>query len=358
MALTVKVPGSKKGPAQIYAEEGYVAAVVETGGDTAAEQSASVDEVVKAAANLKTLSSITLRNIGIIGFGVGAAVVASAMSEIPDIGALVLYYPSIEDWSFVRFDNSDLSIVVQFAASEDQTRGYGDLAARYADQTHVSLYSYPSTSVGFALAGSPTFDKPASMMAYSRTLGCLRQQLGPRYDLAKIWEEHCLYEFGERDARKTMKTMVAEPYANHIPTMTGGVGHDHLLRFYTHHFVNSNPADTKLIPISQTVGVDRIVDEMLFCFTHDKEIDWLLPGVEPTGRYVEIPLVAIVNIRGDKLYNEHIYWDQASVLVQLGKLDPKGLPIAGIETAKKLLDPSLPSNTLMSRWRDSEGQPV
>ena len=95
---------------------------------------------------------------------------------------------------------------------------------------------------------------------------------------------------------------------------------------------------------------------MLFCFTHDIEIDWMLPGIPPTGRYVEIPLLAVVCFRGDKLYNEHIYWDQASVLVQIGVLDPAHVPaIAGVETARKLLDQSLPSNTLMDRWAESEG---
>ena len=177
-------------------------------------------------------------------------------------------------------------------------------------------------------------------------------------DLNALWEAHCRHEFGERDVDATMKTMVREPYVNHIPTMTGGVGHDQLKRFYTHHFVNSNPEDTKLIPISRTVGADRIVDEMLFCFTHTREIDWMLPGIPPTGKYVEIPLVAIVSFRGDKLYNEHIYWDQASVLVQIGKLDRAGLPVAGIETARKLLDKTLPSNTLMRAWATSEGKPV
>ena len=86
---------------------------------------------------------------------------------------------------------------------------------------------------------------------------------------------------------------------------------------------------------------------MLFCFTHDIEIDWMLPGVAPTGRHVEIPLVAIVSFRGDKLYHEHIYWDQASVLVQIGLLDAAGLPVAGVETARKLLDETLRSNNLM-----------
>src|ERR1051325_4398880 len=144
-----------------------------------------------------------------------------------------------------------------------------------------------------------------------------------------------------------MKTTIDEPYVNHVPTMTGGVGQKDLARFYERHFVNGNPKDTKLIPISRTIGADRLVDEMLFCFTHDMEIDWMLPGVKPTGKPVEIPLVAIVNFRGGKLYHEHIYWDQASVLVQIGLLDPKNLPIAGIDTARKLVDESRPSNTLM-----------
>ena len=123
-----------------------------------------------------------------------------------------------------------------------------------------------------------------------------------------------------------------------------------------YHFVDGNPPDTRLIPISRTIGATQVVDDMLFCFTHTSEIDWMLPGIAPTGKPVEIPLVAIVKFRGDKLYHEHIYWDQASVLVQIGKLDPKGLPVAGAETARKLLDEHLPSNTLMANWASSEGR--
>jgi carboxymethylenebutenolidase len=96
---------------------------------------------------------------------------------------------------------------------------------------------------------------------------------------------------------------------------------------------------------------------MLVSFTHDVEIDWMLPGVPPTGKYVEVPTVAIVNFRGDKLCHEHIYWDQASVLVQIGLLNPGGLPVAGVETAKKLADVTRPSNTLMTRWVESAGTP-
>ncbi|MGE0225372.1 MAG: ester cyclase [Acetobacteraceae bacterium] len=178
------------------------------------------------------------------------------------------------------------------------------------------------------------------------------------HDLAALWEEHCRHEFETRDVDATMATMVERPYVNHIPTMTGGVGHDELKRFYKYHFIGENPDDTQLIPISRTIGSDQLVDEMLFCFTHTREIDWMLPGVAPTGRRVEVPLVAIVRFRDGKVAHEHIYWDQASVLVQIGKLNPAGLPVAGVETARKVADTSLPSNTLMSRWHTSEGKPI
>ena len=145
--------------------------------------------------------------------------------------------------------------------------------------------------------------------------GLATETHAPPYDLSALWDKHCEYEFDARDVAATMSTMVSEPYVNHIPTMTGGVGAKELSRFYEHHFVNGNPKDTHMIPISRVVGTDRVVDEMLFCFTHDREIDWMLPGIAPTGKPVKVPLVAIVAFRDGKLCNEHIYWDQASVLV-------------------------------------------
>lgn len=167
------------------------------------------------------------------------------------------------------------------------------------------------------------------------------------YDLAELWDAHCRHEFETRDVDATMATMVAEPYVNHIPTMTGGVGFEKLRDFYADHFIGRNPPDTELMPVSRTVGESTVVDEFIFRFTHTTRIDWMLPGIAPTGRRVEIPMVAIVAFQGDKVAHEHIYWDQASVLVQLGLLDAEGLPIAGVETAQKVLDVSLPSNTLM-----------
>jgi carboxymethylenebutenolidase len=175
----------------------------------------------------------------------------------------------------------------------------------------------------------------------------------PRVDLAAMFDEHVKDEFMLHDAEATMTTMVAEPYVNHVPTMTGGVGRAEVYRFYKHHFIPKWPVDTRVAPISRTVGVDQIVDELLISFTHDIEMDTVLPGVPPTGKYVEIPAVVVVKFEGGKVAHEHIYWDQASVLVQVGLLDPKGLPVAGAEQAVKVLDSSRPANTLMARWAES-----
>lgn len=168
------------------------------------------------------------------------------------------------------------------------------------------------------------------------------------HDLVSLWEAHCRYEFETRDVDATMASMVAEPYVNHIPTMTGGVGHDALRHFYANHFIGANPPDFTMMPVSRTVGSDRIVDEFIVQFTHTTQIDWMLPGVAPTGRRVEIPMVAIVQFQGDKLAHEHIYWDQASVLVQVGLLQPGNLPVTNVDQARKVLDKTIPSRRLIS----------
>lgn len=180
----------------------------------------------------------------------------------------------------------------------------------------------------------------------------------PDHDLVALWEAHCRYEFETHDVDSTMATMIDAPYVNNVPTMTGGVGHDEVKRFYKYHFIDANAADTKTTLVSRTVGTDQIVDELLFAFTHDREIDWMLPGIAPTGRKVEIPLVAVVRFQNGQIAHEHIYWDQASVLVQIGKLDPNGLPVAGVDTARKVVDTKRPNNALMRRWSTSEGKPI
>ena len=176
-----------------------------------------------------------------------------------------------------------------------------------------------------------------------------RSRSNTRNSLSELWEEHVRHEFATRNTEDTLATMVEDAYVNHIPVLTGGVGRDELREFYSKRFIPQMPPDTEMIPISRTIGNDQLVDEMIFKFTHTIRMDWMLPGVAPTGRRVEVPLVAIVQFRDGKLAHEHIYWDQASVLVQLGLLDADKLPVAGVETARKALDPKLPSNALMRR---------
>lgn len=295
--------------------------------------------------------------IGALGFCLGGrlAVIAAAAGLVD--GAVSYYGVGIETMldEAVR---APCPMALHFAGADRfvPPQAVARIRDGFAARHDVEIHEYPGVDHGFNCDQRPAYDKPAAMMAHSRSIALFRRVMGPHYNLSALWDKHCEYEFGLRDVDATMATMVPQPYVNHIPTMTGGVGYTQLHRFYKNHFVNSNPADTTLIPISRTVGADRVVDEMLFCFTHDREIDWMLPGIPPTGRRVEIPLVAIVSFRGDKLYNEHIYWDQASVLVQIGLLKSDGLPVAGIETARKLLDEKLPSNGLMRRWAESEGK--
>jgi len=172
--------------------------------------------------------------------------------------------------------------------------------------------------------------------------------------LQQLWEEHVRHEFTTHNTEDTLATMVEDAYVNHIPVLTGGVGKDELREFYSKRFIPQMPPDTEMTPISRTIGSDQLVDEMVFKFTHTIPMDWMLPGIAPTGKRVEVPLVAIVRFREGKLAHEHIYWDQASVLVQLGLLDAGTLPVAGVESARKALDPSLPSNALMDRADRSE----
>src|SRR6266566_1207120 len=167
--------------------------------------------------------------------------------------------------------------------------------------------------------------------------------------LQRLWEEHVRHEFATHNTEETLATMVEDAYVNHIPVLTGGVGREQLREFYSKCFIPQMPPDTEMVPLSRTIGNDQLVDEMIFKFTHTIRMDWMLPGVAPTGRRVEIPLVVIVRFRDGKLAHEHIYWDQASVLVQIGLIEADKLPVAGVESARKVLNPALPANALMSR---------
>jgi carboxymethylenebutenolidase len=168
-------------------------------------------------------------------------------------------------------------------------------------------------------------------------------------DLGAVFDAHVASEFVARDVDATMATMTDDPYVNHVPTMMGGVGRDEVAGFYRRYFIGHWPADTSITPVSRTQDSEHVVDEMIMNFTHDVVMDALLPGVQPTGRWVRLPVVVVMGFGGGKVAYEHIYWDQASLLAQVGLLDRSMLPVTGAEQAEKILDKDLPANGLLSR---------
>jgi carboxymethylenebutenolidase len=324
--------------ADLYAAEGYVVLNPEAPGIDA-------DDAVRALRARPECSG----GIGGLGFGEGGRqALLAALTGAVDCA--VAYEPGGTAAAAGAAARPAVPLIVHLG---ERDPGISGLEALLAGRPETAVHVYPGAALGFADKGGPHFERTAAGLAHSRSIALLRRVLGPEYDLEALWEAHTRYEFVTRDVAATMRTMVAEPYVNHVPVMTGGVGARDLARFYANHFIPKCPKDMTMMPVSRTIGADRVVDEMVISFTHDRDIDWMLPGVAPTGRRVEVPLVAIVGFRGDRLYHEHIYWDQASVLVQIGLLDPQGLPVAGAETAKKILDETLPSNALMRRWVES-----
>jgi carboxymethylenebutenolidase len=217
------------------------------------------------------------------------------------------------------------------------------------------LYDYPEQDHAFGRPGGQHYHPAAAELAHLRSFEFVIRNLAgdgvavAQKTLADRWDNHVKYEFATRHTEDTLATMVPDAYVNHVPVLTGGVGHDELREFYSRRFIPQMPPDTNMTPVSRTIGVDRVVDEMVFEFTHTVNMDWMLPGVAPTDKHVKVPLVVIIHFRDGKLAHEHIYWDQASVLVQLGLIDQATLPVAGVESAEKVLNPSLPANELMKR---------
>ena len=239
----------------------------------------------------------------------------------------------------------------QFCPPEAQQQ----IHAAFDQNPLVTIHDYPENDHAFGRPGGKHYDRAAAEIANLRTLEFMLRHLAgegvesSQRSLSDKWDEHVKYEFATRDTEDTLKTMVADAYVNHVPVLTGGVGHDQLREFYSQRFIPQMPPDTSMTPVSRTIGIDRVVDEMVFEFTHTIKMDWMLPGVAPTNKQVKIPLIVVVHFRDGKLAHEHIYWDQASVLAQLGLIDATALPVAGVETAEKVLDPKLPSNELMKR---------
>jgi carboxymethylenebutenolidase len=167
--------------------------------------------------------------------------------------------------------------------------------------------------------------------------------------LNDLWEEHLRTEFSLHSADEAIATMAPNPLVNQVPVMIGGDGREELHEFYAKYFLPQIPPDTEMVPVSRTIGQGRLVEEMVFRFTHTIPMDWMLPGVPPTGKRAEVAMLIVVQFEGDKMAHEHLYWDQASVLVQLGLLQPAGLPVVGADGARSVLDRSIRLNGLIHR---------
>ncbi|KAI1206077.1 NTF2-like protein [Annulohypoxylon truncatum] len=248
----------------------------------------------------------------------------------------------------------------------DRGKGTGGML-----QMSYPSYTYKATP-GFAERDLDEFDRVSAELSWSRSLATARRAFRKDADLEKTLEQNVESKFYTRDLRQTLSTYSAHqsPHVTYVPTLTGGIGPEELQRFYSEFFLDRNPPSMKLTLLSRTIGADRVVDELHISFKHTQEMPWILPGVPPTNKRVEIIVVSIVTLRGGRLYHEHIYWDQASVLVQTGLLDPKvvpgkasekglkRLPVVGKEAAKRVLrgydegDEGEATNDLIAEWDD------
>jgi carboxymethylenebutenolidase len=168
--------------------------------------------------------------------------------------------------------------------------------------------------------------------------------------LTEVWDQHLAAEFGAKSSEQALATMGPNPAVHHVPVMMGGIGREQVSEFYSKCLLPQLSADVETTPISRTVGQGRLVDEFVSRFTHSIQMDWLLPGIPPTGKRLEIAFVVVVEFENGKIANERIYWDQASVLVQLGLID-RSLPVLGAESAQQVRQPVQPFNELMRRAR-------
>ena len=309
-----------------------------------------------AAMNFLRQHSACSGRVGAVGFCLGGNLAYLLSVRFKPDCAVGYYGVSIEK-SLDEAKNLSAPLLLHIAGGDQfcPPAAQQQIQANLGSNPLVNIYVYPDQDHAFARPSGEHYAAAAAELANLRSLEFVVTHLAgaglssAQQSLSSKWDDHVKYEFATRNTDDTLETMVPDAYVNHVPVMTGGVGHDELREFYSQRFIPQMPPDTSMTPVSRTIGVDRIVDEMVFEFTHTSKMDWMLPGVEPTGKHVRVALVVIVHFRDGKLAHEHIYWDQASVLAQLGLIDSRQLPVAGVESAEKVLNPKLPSNALMHR---------
>ncbi|OJD10116.1 hypothetical protein AJ78_08740 [Emergomyces pasteurianus Ep9510] len=354
-------------PVLKWAEEGY--AVVEVRIPASATAGSSAPSAVRQGLEaLKELAECDVKDkFGLIVYD--ASILTSedivSLSNIPEIVGIASYGEDVAIYSNNNNNSKQPPKLLHLP-------GNGTTTATPTDD-HITIHKYPNAkSPNFVIPQHPDFIPSAGAMAHTRTLSFLKSKIGgPLFDLEAIWEEHTYFEFGDRSVNKTMATMVQEPYINSIPTMTGAIGREGVTNFYRNHFIFNSPDDSNLELISRSISINCIIDEFIFSCTHDQMMDWLIPAIPATNRFIQVPMVSVINIRGDRLYHEHLWWDQAGLLRQLGLLpeylpypypypladdgeagnDKKyeyKVPVAGVESAEKLRDEgSVPSSRMI-----------
>lgn len=319
------------------------------------DEAKAVEDGAAALAFLREHPSCNGR-VGAVGFCLGGKL-AYLLAVRSDPDCSVGYYGVGIDAALDEVKNLRCPLMLHIAGKDQFCPPAAQAKIHEALDTHplITLHDYAGQDHAFARVGGEHFNAQAAELANLRTLEFFVRHLAgssstsAQQSLSDLWDEHVKYEFATRDTEDTLRTMVEDAYVNHVPVLTGGVGHEQLREFYSRRFIPQMPPDTSMTPVSRTIGIDRVVDEMVFEFTHTIKMDWMLPGIQPTGKHVKVPLVVIVHFRDGKLAHEHIYWDQASVLAQLGLLDTASLPVMGVESAEKVLDPNLPANRLIER---------
>lgn len=299
---------------------------------------------------LKTLGE-TLKlgeNYAIVAYGDAASVVLkTAQKPLAKCCAIVAFYPLLLPSPKTMYPNSHQLQVHIAGLSQSSPR---------PDMCEWKLYRYERCATGFADPSAKEYSEVDANLSWSRALQSVRKGFNKYVDLEPVaqnyWTAKYEDDVPERASMSVVKNMTQNsPHLTILPTLQGAVGRKKLEEFYREFFVPSLVEDFKIRLVSRTIGVDRVVDEMIVSFTHSDEVDWILPGLQATDKFVEIPMVSIVAIRGGKLVSEHMYWDQASVLVQVGLLDPKvvpkrfkdsglkRLPVVGAEATKQLVQP-------------------
>ncbi|KAK5659167.1 hypothetical protein OQA88_1257 [Cercophora sp. LCS_1] len=308
---------------------------------------------------------------GIIAYGEAASLCLEhyhVLDNNPELklGCLIAYYPTRIPDPGTRFPSA-IRVLVHLTVGEigvvKQTQMVGIQGKKRIVKSNVDsgigiggtqMTGYPSCSyeadAGFAEHDLDEYDRICAEVAWSRSLTTARKAFGINVNVEKVVEINAQARLRTRNLQDTMATYTTQtaPEVTAVPTLSGAIGSQKLEQFYDWYFIQDNPPSMQITLLSRTVGVDRVVDEMFLSFKHTQEIPWMLPGVPATNKRVEIIIVSIVTLKAGKLCHERMYWDQASVLAQVGLLDPglvpdkarergvERLPVVGRKAARRV----------------------